>query len=151
VPCAAPAGGWQPKPTNILTAKMTDWLAARADQVDDPALLYPKGRSRGAPTVVRIGVAHGDLEAFRREIDKVYTGNLCVVRARFSRTDTQKIQDALMPAFDQKIGLTGAAGPGLSEQDFTVQMLVFDEQVKAALTPVGLDQLTLQTQVKPLR
>ncbi|GAA1601846.1 hypothetical protein GCM10009789_65050 [Kribbella sancticallisti] len=151
VPCAAPAGGWQSKPSNIGSQTMIKWLDARANQVTGPAVLYPKGRSRNAPVVVRIGVAHGDLDEFRREIAKVYEGNLCVVRARFSRTDVDQLQAALTPVFDQQLGLSGSGGPGLSDDGFTVSLLVLDEKVRAALVPIGLDKLTLRPKVKPLR
>jgi hypothetical protein len=151
VPCAAPAGGWQNKPTNLESQLMLNWLNARANQVTDPAVLYPKGRHRGAPVVIRIGVAHGDLDEFRREIAKVFQGNLCVVRARFSRTDVDQLQAATAPAFDQQVGLTGSSGPGLSDDGFSVQMLVFDEKVRTALAPVGLDKLTVVPTVRPVR
>jgi hypothetical protein len=151
VPCAPPAGGWQPKSTNISRPEMVTWLEARKDQVTGPAVLYPYGRSRTKPTVIRIGVAHGDLDAFRRAIAKVYQGNLCVVRARFSRGDVDRITAALAPVFDQQLGLTGASGPGLHDDGYLVQLLVVDEKVRAALVPVGLDKLTLLPKVKPVR
>lgn len=151
VPCAPPAGGWQAKPTNLESQTMSTWLDAHASQVDGPAMLYPKGRNRGAPVVIRIGVAHGDIDQFRKDIAKVFQGNLCVVPARFSRTDVDRLQALIAPAFDQKLGLSSSSGPGLSDDGFTVQLLVFDEKVRAALAPAGLDNLTLSPKVLPVR
>lgn len=152
VPCPTPSGGWPKISSNIDSPEVSQWLTARADQIDSPALLYPEGASRTKPMVVRIGVAHGDVDAFRREFEKVYQGNLCVVRARFSQKDVENIQNALMPAFHQKLGITGSSGPGLDGGDkVDLDLLVFDEKTRAALTPIGLDKLALNAAVIPLR
>ncbi|NUS00013.1 MAG: hypothetical protein HOV67_32735, partial [Kribbellaceae bacterium] len=61
LPCAAPAGGWQSKPSNVASPAVTAFLAAHADQAYGPVTYYPNGTSRNAPVVMMVGVAHGDL------------------------------------------------------------------------------------------
>ena len=95
LPCSAPAGGWVSKPSNINSTAVTSFLTAHADQVAGAVMHYPKGTSRGAPLVVMIGVAHGDLNAFRTAFEKVYQGNLCVAPVLLSRTDSERISDQL--------------------------------------------------------
>jgi hypothetical protein len=152
VPCPAPSGGWPSLASNIDSPQVSQWLAARADQIDSPAILYPKGTSRTKPLVVRIGVAHGEVDKFRREFEKVYEGNLCVVRAALSQKDVENIQTALSSAFEKQIGITGSSGPGLEGgSKVTVTLLVFDERARVALAPVGLDKLDLHPAVEPLR
>lgn len=152
VPCPVPSGGWPLISSNIDRPEVSQWLAARAGQIDNPALLYPEGASRTKPMVVRIGVAHGDLDTFRREFEKVYQGNLCVVRATFSQKDVENIQNALMSAYDQKLGITGSSGPGLEGGDkIHLSLLVFDERTRTAVAPIGLDKLALNPAVIPLR
>ena len=152
VPCPTPSGGWPLISSNIDRPEVSQWLAARADQIDNPAMLYPEGASRTKPMVVRIGVAHGDLDTFRREFEKLYQGNLCVVRATFSQKDVENIQHALSPLHQQKLGITGSSGPGLEGGDKVhVSLLVFDEKTRAALAPIGLDKLALGPAVIPLR
>jgi hypothetical protein len=152
VPCPTPSGGWPLISSNIDRPEISQWLAARAGQIDNPALLYPEGASRTKPMVVRIGVAHGDLDTFRREFEKVYQGNLCVVRATFSQKDVENIQNALAPLHQQGLGITGSSGPGLEGGDkIHLTLLVFDEKTRSALTPIGLDKLALNPAVIPLR
>jgi hypothetical protein len=152
VPCPTPSGGWPLISSNINRPEVSEWLAARADQIDSPAMLYPEGAHRTKPLVVRIGVAHGDVDRFRREFEKVYEGNLCVIRAALSQKDVENIQTALSSAYEKQIGLTGSSGPGLEGgSKVTVTLLVFDEKARAALAPVGLDKLDVRPAVKPLR
>jgi len=151
VPCPTPSGGWPLRSSNINRPEVSQWLAARADQIGSPAVLYPEGASRTKPMVVRIGVAHGDVAKFRRDFEKVYRGNLCVVRTALSQKDVQDIQDAVMSLNEQKLGITGSSGPGLEGGDnIHLTLLVFDEHAQTALTPIGLDKLDLDPAVKPL-
>lgn len=151
VPCTAPPGGWPSRPSNILSRQMNAFLEARAAQIDGPVMKYPNGTSRNAPLVVTLGFAHGDLEEFRRAIGAVYQGNLCIVRTKFSRTDLEKISGVLTAAMAKELGITGGGGASVGDDKVGVGMVVFDEAVRDALAPIGLDQLDLHPDVKPVR
>lgn len=152
LPCAAPAGGWVSKPSNINSTAVTNFLTAHADQVAGAVMHYPKGTSRGAPLVVMIGVAHGDLNAFRTAFEKVYQGNLCVAPVLLSRTDNERISQQMGDVMSrQELGIISAGGSGSDGGRAHVQMVAYTEQVKAALTPIGLDVLEVGPAVKPVK
>ncbi len=115
------------------------------------SLHYPKGTSRGAPLVVMIGVAHGDLNAFRIAFEKVYQGNLCVAPVLLSRTDSERISGQLGDLMARKeLGITMSSGSQPDGGRALVQMVAYTEQVKTALTPIGLDVLEVGPAVKPV-
>jgi len=149
VPCPAPAGGWPAVPNNIDKAAVATFLDSHADQVANPSVLYPKGRAPGAPEVFTIGVAHGDLAAFRTAFEKVYDGNLCVHPVKLSKTELDRIGTAVADLFPKGFGVYGS---GSGEVDkVSVSALVYDEALKTALTPIGLENLELEVAVKPVR
>ncbi|MEU4604372.1 hypothetical protein AB0F43_15430 [Kribbella sp. NPDC023972] len=152
LPCPPPAGGWVSKPSNINSPAVVDFLAARADQIYGPVTYYPNGSSRGAPVVMMVGVAHGDLEAFRTAFEKVYEGNLCVAPVLLSRTDTDRVNQQVGDLMSQReLGITMSGGSGLDGGRVLVQLLAYTEQVKAALTPVGLDMVEVAPAVRPVK
>jgi hypothetical protein len=152
IPCPAPAGGWKSKPSNINSATVTAFLTAHADQVSGPIFRYPNGYSRGAPVVIVIGVAHGEPAALQHELEKVYSGNLCVAKAVVSRADEERMSQAMVKATDRtNLGIYAGGGSGMELGRSTVQLLAYTEQVKAALTPVGLDLLQVIPAVTPVR
>jgi hypothetical protein len=151
LPCAAPAGGWVSKPSNINSTAVTSFLTAHADQVAGAVMHYPKGTSTGAPLVVMIGVAHGDLDAFRLAFEKVYQGNLCVAPVLLSRSDNERISQQVGDLMGRKeLGITSSSGSAADGGRALVQMVAYTEQVKAALTPIGLDVLEVGPAVKPV-
>jgi hypothetical protein len=151
LPCAAPAGGWVSKPNNLDSAAVRSFLDAHAGQIFGPVLHYPKGRSQGAPVVVRIGVAHGDLAALRSAFEKVYDGNLCVAPVLLSLGDNDRIGHAVGQLVPRKeLGLYGTTGTSEDGGPAIVQMVAYTEAVKAALSPIGLDLLQVDPAVKPV-
>ncbi|WP_433161145.1 hypothetical protein [Kribbella sp. CA-247076] len=153
LPCAAPAGGWVSKPSNLNSAAVTSFLAAHADQAFGPVLHYPKGSSRGAPVVVMIGVARGDLNAFKAAFEKVYDGNLCVTPVLLSRADSERISNQVgdLMSTRKELGITMGGGTGMDGGPSPVQLVAYTEEVKTALTPIGLDLLRVEPAVKPVR
>lgn len=149
VPCPAPAGGWSTAPNVIDDAAISRFLAAHADQIADPSLLYPEGRLAGAPEVYTIGVAHGDPAEFRRTFEKVYAGNLCVHRVRFSRSELTRMATAVSELIPRGLGVY-AAGPAAQDK-VSVSALVYDEVLQNALAPIGPDTVDLVVTVRPLR
>ncbi|MEV0285763.1 hypothetical protein AB0H36_16745 [Kribbella sp. NPDC050820] len=152
LPCPPPTGGWVAKPSNLNSPAVLAFLDAHSDQIADPVVQHPRGHGRGKPVVVQIGVAHGDLAAFQTSFENVYHGNLCVSRALLSRGDTNRIYQKLTTLTGRKeLGMlvTTASTPGGGPAE--VGVVVYTEQVKAALAPVGLELLKINPAVKPLR
>ncbi|NUR97959.1 MAG: hypothetical protein HOV67_22235 [Kribbellaceae bacterium] len=152
LPCAAPAGGWQPKPSNVASPAVTAFLAAHADQAYGPVTYYPNGTSRNAPVVMMVGVARGDLAAFREAFEKVYSGNLCVTPVLMSRADEERVTNELSTKVDAKdLGIYMTAGAGMTGGPASVSLLVYTQQVKDDLAPIGLNLLALDPQITPVR
>ncbi|WP_371404404.1 hypothetical protein OHA10_01785 [Kribbella sp. NBC_00662] len=151
LPCAAPPGGWPSKPSNIYSAPVRAFLAANAGQVYGPITFYPNGRSRNAPVVMMLGVAHGDVAAVRAAFEKVYSGNLCVTSVLMSEADSDRVREALDQIVTKKdLGVYQSGGAGMMGGPAPISLLVYTEQVKAALAPVGLDLLDVHSDVRPV-
>jgi hypothetical protein len=152
LPCPPPKGGWVSKPSNLNSPAVLAFLDAHKDQITEPFVQHPRGHGRGKPVVLQIGVAHGDLAAFQATFEKVYDGNLCVTQALLSRGDNNRLYNALTTLTGRKelgINATSAGTPGGGPAE--VQVVVYTEEVKAALAPVGLDVLKIIPAVKPVR
>ncbi|WP_427889760.1 hypothetical protein ACQHIV_40340 [Kribbella sp. GL6] len=150
LPCPAPEGGWVSKPSNIYSPAVTAFLAAHADQVWGPVIHYPNGHSRNAPVVVMIGVAHGDLDAFRLAFEKVYTGNLCVAPVRLSRADNDRIVDAIVALTpDKSLGILAVGGSEPDGGRAGVSVIAYTERLRTALAPIGLDDIKVTPVVEP--
>ena len=151
LPCKAPQGGWVSKPSNLNSPAVLAFLDAHSGQIADPIVQHPKGHGPGKPVVVQIGVAHGDLAAFRSAFDKVFDGNLCVSQALLSRGDVNRIYTALTKlTASRELGIqaTSASTPGGGRAE--VEVVAYTEAVKTALTPVGLNLLTIKPAVRPV-
>jgi hypothetical protein len=150
MPCPAPAGGWKPGQINVDKIAVVKFLEGRQDQATDPRVLYPNGHAPGAPEVYTIGVAHGDLAAFRSAFQKVYDGNLCVHQVKFSEAELTQLGSAVSDLILKGLGVY-AVGGSSQEDKVDVSALVYDEALRTALTPIGLADLNLKVAVKPLR
>ncbi|WP_405068618.1 hypothetical protein OG558_01645 [Kribbella sp. NBC_01510] len=150
VPCPAPAGGWKTAPNNYDKVAISRFLETRQDQATDPRVQYPKGQGPGAPEVYTIGVAHGDLATFRNAFEKVYGGNLCVHQVKFSEAELMQRATAVGNLIPKGVGVYMGGG-SFEEDKVGVSALVYDEALKTALTPIGLDDLKLEVAVKPVR
>ena len=149
VPCPAPAGGWKPGPSDVDKIAVVKFLDARQNEATDPRVLYPKGHALGAPEVYTIGVAHGDLAVFRAAFEKVYDGNLCVHPVKFSQAELTQLSTTVANLIPKGHGVWASGPAGVDK--IGVSALVYDEALKNALTPVGLDNLELEVAVKPVR
>jgi len=149
VPCPVPAGGWKPGQIDVDKIAVVTFLEGREDQATDPRVLYPNGHAPGAPEVYTIGVAHGDLAAFRAAFEKVYDGNLCVHQVKFSKTELTRLGTAVGDLIPKGFGVY-AAGGSSEEDKVDVSALVYDEALKTALTPIGPEDVNLDVAVKPV-
>ncbi|MFD7156028.1 hypothetical protein ACFV9C_15585 [Kribbella sp. NPDC059898] len=151
LPCPAPEGGWVSKPSNIYSPAVTAFLAAHADQIYGPVIHYPNGHSRNAPVVIMVGVAHGDLDAFRLAFEQVYSGNLCVAPVRLSRADNERIVDAVVALTpDKSLGILAVGGSEPDGGRAGVSVIAYTERLRTALAPIGLDDLKVMPVVEPV-
>jgi hypothetical protein len=75
---------------------------------------------------------------------------VCVFQAKYSRTEVAKTGAAVSALMQQKNLGIASTGQSVGDHPVTVDLLVYDEQVKAALTTIGLDMLDIQPFVKPV-
>jgi hypothetical protein len=153
VACSAPAGGWPSKPSNIESKPVQDFLDAHQDQISGTRLKYPAGQSRKAPVVIAIGVAHGDLAAFRKTFETIYQGNLCVYRGKVSLTDNYRITDSVNNLLTGRndLGITASGGQGPDDGTVPMSLLVLDEKARDTLAPLGLANFEFTVDVRPVR
>ncbi|GAA1657206.1 hypothetical protein GCM10009744_57720 [Kribbella alba] len=149
IPCDPPAGGWQPGGIVEPGGPAVDaFFNARGAELEQPAMRYPLGQAVNAPVVLMVGVAHGNVDAVRQAIKGVYTGNVCVFQAKYSRNEVTKSGGAVSALMAQKdLGIFGT-GQSVGDHPVSVDLLVYDEAAKAALAPIGLDILDLRPEVK---
>ncbi|WP_328327799.1 hypothetical protein OHA70_01885 [Kribbella sp. NBC_00382] len=153
IACPAPAGGWQSKPSNFSAKAVQDFLDAKQNVISGTRLKYPEGRSRKAPVVFAIGVAHGDLDAFRKTFETIYRGNLCIYRGKVSLTDNYRITDSVnnLLAGRDDLGITAGGGQGPDDGTVPMTLLVLDEKARDAFAPLGLANFEFTVDVRPVR
>lgn len=160
VPCAPPPGGWPvTNEAYPISKKLQAFVDARPDQLGATWIGWPKG-SPGPdspagspspkPTVVMVGVAHGDVAAIRQAVEPLSAENLCVYRTRFSRNEVKQLGAAVMALPLEQFGVDGP-GLGVGDRPVDIGLLVVNEQALAVLSPIGLDKLNLQPAVRPVR
>lgn len=151
--CPAPAGGWPSKPSNFESKAVQTFLEARQDEIAGTRFKYPEGRSRKAPVVIAVGVAHGDLGAFRKAFETVYQGNLCVYRGKVSLTDNYRITDAVNDLLVGRndLGITASGGQGPDDGTVPMSLLVLDEKARDTFAPLGLANFEFAVDVRPVR
>jgi hypothetical protein len=151
--CPAPAGGWPYQVSNLMSRPVQAFLNARESQISGPILRYPEGRARKKPVVIEIGVAHGDLAAFRSAFEQVYQGNLCVVATKYSRAEQESLSTQVGELLVKVPGAYagGGVGMGTDMTGIPISLLVVTEQVKTALSPLGLQNLHVVPDVRPVR
>lgn len=121
--CPAPTGGWTREDTGVMdNSDVQQWILDHPDEYGDVAVAYPvtlpkdQQQSGSADTGVVVTVigATGDLDTARTELERVFTGNLCVVRSTHSHREIYTAFNAL-----QGLSVTGnttglfAFGPGM--------------------------------------
>jgi hypothetical protein len=153
VACPGPTGGWTPEDMSTkITPALQAYVGAHPDQLS-LWLAWPEGYPTAAkipPSVVMIGVKGTDVEAVRRVVAPMVSGNLCVSAAEFSPNDARALAAEVDKLPRAALGILGVS-QGVGDKPVTVEMLVFDEKVEAALQQIGLDKLKLEPMVKPMR
>ncbi|MDX6235421.1 MAG: hypothetical protein QOG10_236 [Kribbellaceae bacterium] len=159
VPCKEPSGGWQPDTASqSISQAVTTFVNARPDELAEPWIGRPAGVPAGAsqspdgksPSVLVIEVAQGDVAGIRTALTKLYAGNLCVVKGRFSQASTRETLNAVAALHDKGFGITSSGG-GMGNRPVGVELLVVDQDAFAEFRKIGLDKLELTPAVVPVR
>ncbi|WP_328991751.1 hypothetical protein OG394_36120 [Kribbella sp. NBC_01245] len=158
VPCAPPVGGWKPGTGEQFPTAMTSYVSSRPDQLAELWLGWPDGVPGGTgatagnkPSVAVVEVVQGDVDQVRTDLAKVYRGNLCVARGKYSQTVSRSVQtqlDALVG--DPSLGIS-SAGSVMGSRRAEIDLTVVTEKVWAALSKVGIDKLDLRPAVRRIR
>jgi hypothetical protein len=158
VPCAAPAGGWKKDDASqSITPAVEQFVKTRAADLQNPWIGWPEGfpteTTPGAPpnkpSVLMIGVAHGDVAAVRRALEPQVKGNLCVIQVKVSQSEAAKQQAAVEALPMREYGIT-AIGLGVGDKPVRVELRILDEKTLNALRPIGVDSLDLQPYIRPV-
>lgn len=140
-PCSPPPGGW--RPGNAPSPGLDKgYLEQHAERFGAVRVVMVDGAE-----VYVVEVVSGDLEAARGELARIFAGNLCMTRGRYSNADWRRIADALMG--DRRLGVESVAGPR-GDRKATISMVVLDERLHAELAKIGFDGLELDPAVVPL-
>ncbi|TDO35660.1 hypothetical protein EV643_12271 [Kribbella sp. VKM Ac-2527] len=159
VPCSPPAGGWKPAyAADSITPAVDAFIKARPGELQAPWISWPEGSPTDAtpgappnkPSVLMIGVAHGDLDQIRTAIDPLVAGNLCVTKVRFSQTEINQLRAAVaaLPLDDLDLDILGV-GTRIGDTPVTISLRIVDEKVVDAFRSIGLDKLDFNPVIKP--
>ncbi|HET6295317.1 MAG TPA: hypothetical protein VFG33_18170 [Kribbella sp.] len=160
VPCPAPSGGWREgDPTSWITPALEAFVKARPDQLQNLWVGRPEGSTSGletdptsaptGPSVVMIGVAHGDVEQIRQAVRALTPGNLCVTTVDVSQREADRLVAAVSALPNQDTWIQSVGG-GVGDRPVLVETRIVDERVIAELRPIGLDKLDLRPHIKPV-
>ncbi|WP_112244065.1 hypothetical protein [Kribbella monticola] len=155
VPCAAPPGGWKPGYSDdLVTPAVAAFVDGRPNQLQElsfgsPTALPAGGGTPGGPSVLIIGVAHGDLAQIRQLLTPLVKGNLCVTRVKLSKTEVDKLRDqvgAIPPSVLRPLSYGGSVG----NHPINITLRILDDKAVTALEPLGFDNLTITPIVRPV-
>jgi hypothetical protein len=158
VTCPEPAGGWRSGDSGEwLTPALEAFVKARPDQLQNLWIGWPNGPATGSdptalpnkPSVVMVGVAHGDVEQIRQAVTPLVSGNLCVTTVRFSQREVDQLATEVSQV-PNKGNWMQSSGVSAGDRPVQVDMRIVDETVLAELRPIGLDKLDLRPQIKPV-
>ncbi|TWD74760.1 hypothetical protein FB561_6191 [Kribbella amoyensis] len=156
VPCPPPAGGWQPgDASTAITPALDAFVKARADQLQTPWIGWPEGSPNpkpgqppNKPSVLVVGVAHGDVEAIRKALDPLVAANLCVTKVRVSQNEIAAQRAAVEKLPLDDLHITGI-GVGVGDRPVIISLRILDQRAADVFRPIGLDNLTFQPLVRP--
>jgi hypothetical protein len=162
VPCAAPAAGWKAGKWGdviIDSESLTSYVGAHPERFGNLRMAYPKGRPAGDPTkwnavveVFVVEVFDGDVAKARNDLERLYSGNLCVApgdpRLRFD-TDEMARANAIVQQLATDGGVFAATRVEQGKRA-EIQLVVVDEQTYAALESAGLKFFDLRPEVRPV-
>jgi hypothetical protein len=154
VPCSAPPGGWKPGNSNdLVTPAIAAFVDARPGQLQEISLGWPNGipTDNGAPTgpsVLMIGVAHGDLAQIRQLAGSLVKGNLCVRQVKLSKSEIEKLRNQLA-AIPASVLKPISYGSGVGDHPVNIDLPILDDKAVTALEPLGLDNLNIEPVIRP--
>lgn len=163
VPCPAPPGGWKTGRWGdalIAAQKLIAYVESRPDRFVGTAVATLSGLPLTwteppaiVTEVITVSVLQGDLAHARRDLRKLYPGNLCVYRGTrlFAPAEVQTANTSMTNLLqDTRNGIWGF-GPGTTTQPGDVELLVLDERVYGEIEKIGLKYFELKPAVRPVR
>lgn len=154
VPCAPPAGGWKPGTPESPNQAVEAYVRARPSQLSELWLGWPNGLpstpSASGVSVLVVQVVRGDIDQVRREVSALSGGNLCVAKGKYSQSDGRAVAAQLGQLAAKGLGISSSSSVS-GDRPAELELKVVDERVLSELDKIGLDKLTLNPAVKPLR
>lgn len=154
LPCAAPPAGWKPGSSDdLVTPAVAAFVDARPNQLQELSLGWPNGiptDNGGAtgPSVLVIGVAHGDVAQIRQLLTPLVKGNLCVTQVKLSKTEVDSLRNKVA-AIPPSVLRPLSYGGGVGNHPINIDLRILDDQAIAALEPLGLDNFTIEPVIRP--
>jgi hypothetical protein len=161
VPCPRPPGDW--KRNSELPAKVTDevdgFIARQPDRFGALWVGYvdvAQERVGGpdfpdAKEILIVGVVEGDLDEARRDLDPLYSGNLCVTRTDQSIARRKQVTaelEALWTDHPEAVVTTAGQGP---HHRPSVELVVMDQPTHDVLAGIGWAQFDVDAMIRPVR
>jgi len=154
LPCAPPSGGWKPGHAGEPSQAVQDYVKARPDQLSELWIGWPNGLpttpSASSVSVLVVQVVRGDVDQVRGEVAALHEGNLCVAKGKYSQSDSRVVATQLGDLAQKGYGISTATSVS-GDRPADVQLKVVDERVLAEFRKIGLDKLSLNPAVRPLR
>lgn len=159
VPCPAPPGGWKPGrwgDAGLRSNTLTEFVRGHRERFDDVRMAYPDGVPSTPPTilteVVVVPLLTGDLEQARRELGKLYDGNLCVYRATqlFELDALDAANNAMDVLMRDQTNAVWSFSPSSPTKAGEVELLVLDERLYRAIDRIGFKYFDLKPSVRPV-
>ncbi len=163
VPCPAPAGGWKIGrwgDAQVAAQKLIAYVESRPDRFVGTGMAYLSGLPSTwtePPTIVTevitVSVLTGDLAQARRDLETLYSGNLCVYRGTrlFEPAEVQAANMSMTALVqDTSNGIWGF-GSGSTTRPGQVDLLVLDERLYGEIEKMGLKFFDLRPAVRPVR
>jgi hypothetical protein len=162
VPCAAPPGGWQtsvlPEP-NDDTGKLYAYVTGHSERFVGMRIVFldhspnPTSSKPARFTfVVAVSVLNGDLDEARRDLERLYSGNLCVYRGTrlFEPDELAKAEAAMGKlASERRNGIWGW-GNGTTTQPDQIDVIALNDRLYDEIEKIGLRYFDLQPLVRPV-
>ncbi|HYU03226.1 MAG TPA: hypothetical protein VEL02_05205 [Jatrophihabitantaceae bacterium] len=152
-PCEPPAGGWKGNPDPDAIGA---YLDAHADRLNGMGINYPTSAVWDpknidySTSVVVVGVSSGDVDQAQAELRARFGGNICAVPVAFSAAEQARVEKTVGQM--SKIPRNGIYGTGSGIfGSVPVQVTVLTQSRFDALSKVGLDELSLDVWLKPVR
>lgn len=162
VPCAPPAGGWKQGnwgDAPLAAQPLFRYVDSRPDRFVGSGTAIVAGLPSTwtqAPTtvteVITVSVLKGDLARARRDLEKLYKGNLCVYRGSrlFEPAELASANAAMDVLVADDSNAIYGFGHGTTTEPGEVELLVIDQRVYDAIERIGFEYFDLKPDIRPV-